>query len=551
MKKLREYQEKIVGDILSSTRDVVVCLPTGSGKTVIASSLIERLGCIVVFVVPRLELIKQASEEFGDVDVIWSNKTTIEGRHCIIASKDSLRTQYSKLPDELKDRIHEGVIIFDEAHVSLEQSYKLVKLIKPKRVIGLTATPERMDGQALLKGSDTVHRFGIFDELLQSETVASLIRKGYLSPLKYYAKPIEGISEIKPDNALSEELSDRQMMQIFNDYNIWGDLVKSYEEYGKGRPALGFTTTVAMGELVADVFNNAGYNFKVIHGEMGIKERQFLIECLRTGEVDGLVNASLLTYGFDCPPVSYAFNCRHIKSRPLWFQIVGRILRPCKGKNDAIFVDHADSISEFSDPDCSLPILDEAIMWRVDGETKEMRHKRKKAMKKVQETMALIQELDPIPAELVEITTENTWERLVKIIKKLRAENAILADNIVSLKDKQDQLSNRIEEEAKRNQKLQIENERIRKQSGQVKVIDSDRTFEYIRTHYIYYRQMIEKAYNGIPRNKAHDMTEAKLKSDESALPFIYDLRTFSKSMTWWYNNYEIKISQGGVYGAT
>ncbi len=553
-KKLRDYQQKILQDILDSSKNDLVVLPTGSGKTVIASALLASLPGKIVFVVPRLELIKQAKEEFGDVDIIWAEKTSLEGKHCIIASKESLQRQYSKLPDELKEEIHNGTVIFDEAHVSLEKSFKITNMLNPKRVIGLTATPERMDGQALLKGTDYVHRFGIFDQLIQRETVPSLIRKGYLSNLKYYAKPIEGISEIKPENALAEELSESQMVKIFNDHNIWGDLVESYEEYGKGRPALGFTTTVAMGEQVVQVFNNAGYDFRVIHGEMSIKERQALIDALKNHEIDGLVNASLLTYGFDCPPVSYAFNCRHVKSRPLWFQIVGRILRPCEGKENAIFVDHADSISEFSDPDCSLPILDETITWRADGETKEQRAVRKRNMKKVQETMDLIQELDPQPVDLVEITVENTWERLVRIIKRLRSENSDLAkknDRLAehigtmqqNMQQKEEFYRERVNNDRQKILELQEENERIKTEVPAPKYIDTDQTFEYIRKHYIMYRKIVEANYSGIDRDNAHIMTIRKIKADEEKLPFLYDEVTFTRSAKYWYENYEKKIS--------
>ena len=62
-----------------------------------------------------------------------------------------------------------------------------------------------------------------------------------------------------------------------------------------------------MAEKVVKLFKNAGYDFRVIHGGMSIKERSELIDSLRTRNIHGLVNASLLTYGFDCPVVSYAF----------------------------------------------------------------------------------------------------------------------------------------------------------------------------------------------------------------------------------------------------
>ena len=212
MKELREYQKQIVDKVVQSEKDLLICLPTGSGKTFIAWTVIQALnakGVTVVFVVPRLELIDQAKNEFGDVDVIWSDKTSLTGKKCIVASKDSLRTQSKKVPENV-------VLIFDEAHISLEQTFNLVELIKPARVLGLTATPERMDGKALLKGSDSLHKYGVFDELLQEETVSSLIKKGYLCPLKYYTKPIDGIVDIKPDEANGQELSDIQMTDIFD-----------------------------------------------------------------------------------------------------------------------------------------------------------------------------------------------------------------------------------------------------------------------------------------------------------------------------------------------
>ncbi len=547
MKELRGYQQKTVNDVMSSDKDIIICLPTGAGKTVIASELIQRIEDTVVFVVPRLELIEQAKNEFEfPTDLIWSDKTNIEGNHCIIASKDSLRRRYTELSGDI-------VLIFDEAHIGIEQTYNLVNAIKPKRVLGLTATPERMDGFALLKGSDSIHKFGVFDELLKAETVPSLIKKGYLCNLKYYAKPIEGITNIRPDNSTGEELSGSQMTQIFNENGIWGDLVQTYEQYGLGRPAIGFTTTIDMAEKVVGVFTDAGYNFKVISGEMSVKTRQELIRGLESGEIDGLVNAALLTYGFDCPVVSYAFNCRHVKSRPLWFQMVGRVLRLSEGKTDAIFVDHGDSISEFSEPNCPLPIMDELIQWRADGESKEEKQARKKALKKVQETMKIIQELDPLPAEMVEITMEDTYERLIRIINNLLKENKTLLLQNNRLGEINNKLENTIDS-------IQAENDQLRDEvRNKQKVISKDDTFEYVRRNYCATRRWIEgnweryyekeyidrikAAHNdsgeGFTPLVAHLLTVNRLKSNEDRLSFYFDDITFRNSCNYWQEHYK------------
>lgn len=552
MKELREYQSRIVERAIASDKDDIICLPTGGGKTVIASSIMEQLNGVVLFVVPRLELIRQAQEEFGDVDIIWSDKTSLTGKKCIIASKDSLRIQYKKLPADLKEAIHEGTVIFDECHVSIKQTHSLVEMMKPKRVLGLTATPERMDGFALLKGEDRIHKDGVFDGLIQEETVPSLIRKGFLAPLHYYAKPIDGITDVKPDNPLAEELSGEQMMGIFDDNDIWGDLVESYEQFGKGRPALGFTTTIEMAQIVVNTFEKAGYNFKVIHGGMSIKERRELIDALRDHKIDGLVNAALLTYGFDCPPVSYAFNCRHIKSRPLWFQVVGRILRTCEGKSDAVFVDHGDSISEFAEPDCALPILDELIKWRADGETKEEKQDRKRKRKKVNDVLHTLQIIDPLPVEMVEVTTEDTLSRMMRIIKRLTSENADLSEVIKMLKTKADDLEHqkqqiqreKVQKDAELRKAL-AQNQRLQAQKASgtiIRHIDKDLTFEYVKQHYIHYRKQIEQEFPHLTPFQAHEMVKAQFEEDRNDLPFLFDEPRYRKSMDWWYENYKNRV---------
>ena len=448
----------------------------------------------------------------------------------VVASKDSLRTQHELVSQNV-------VLIFDEVHVSLEATYKLVQLIKPVRVLGLTATPERMDGQALLKGADSIHKFGCFDELIQQETVPSLIEKGYLTKLRYYTRPIEGITEIKPTSA-GEELSDEQMTEIFDKNAVWGDLVTSYEQYGKGRPALGFTNTIAMGEKVVAIFKEAGYDFRIIHGGMSMHERETLIEQLRTHKVDGLVNAALLTYGFDCPPVSYAFSCRHIKSRPLWFQIVGRILRLSPGKEDTVFVDHGDSISEFAEPTCSLPILDPFIQWRVNGEDKEQKKARKIELKRVQETMALLQELDPLPVNMVEVTPDNTWDRLIKLLQKFQKENGQLAKLVQNLNAANQKLSHEKEDMQERLKAAKTE-----------KFIDSQATFDWCRKNYPYLRGMVHdemKMSKGywqmapeVRVETEHAKTVELMKEKTDKLKFLIDEHTFLNSTKWWKEHWQ------------
>ena len=326
----------------------------------------------------------------------------------------------------------------------------------------------------------------------------------------------------------------------------------------------------SMAETVAKVFQNAGYDFRVIHGGMSVKERSELINLLRTGAIAGLVNAELLTYGFDCPCVSYAFSCRHIKSRPLWFQIVGRILRICDGKEDAIFVDHGDSISEFSEPSCSLPILDPLMQWKYDGETKEQRAEVRKKIKRAQDAMKKLQEIDPLPIDMVEVTVEDTWERMMRIIQKQQTDIENLKkekETIESEHQKQTQDlinartsltkcqydNNELKQKNKQIQtdyqrqnqelayaksslsRLQQENIVLKQRTNQsgntngVRKLDKDETFEFIRRRYASIREQCH----------SHQQTVLEMQKAFSRDRLQYDKDQFNNSMYWWSNHYQ------------
>jgi len=447
-KELREYQKKIIDIVINSNKNQIICLPTGAGKTLTAFSLANQLQDTVCMIVPRIELIKQsqeAAEEFGGTDIIWADKTSITGKHLIVASKDSLSIQIKKNP-KLIETLSKSILIFDECHESIKQTYEIVKKIKPIRFLGLTATPERADGLSLLKGEDRkgeekIHKYGCFDEVVQEESVATLMKKGFLSKLEYKVRLIKGITNVKAK--IGDELSDEQMFEIYDKNDIWGDFVECYEEFAlfrdkdgnviDKRPTLGFANTIKMAEKIVNLFVEAGYDFRVIHGGMNVKERRTLTDGLASKKIDGLVNVDLLTYGFDCPPVSYAFCTRHIKSRPLWFQIVGRILRTCEGKDKAIFVDHGDCNSEFVTEDSSLQIMNPYVDWNSNGLTKDEKNRNRKKQKQIQEILDFLQDLNVHSATMVTVDSGSFLENLFNSLKLKCEDLKIIAEKFANL----------------------------------------------------------------------------------------------------------------------
>ena len=433
MKQLRDFQDKIVNKVCKSKEDILISAPTGCGKTFIAEMIINELShqnedFNFLFVVPRIILIQQFLEELtafkeSDFDIIQAENTKLSGKRFILASKDSLDNYIEKLPDNL-------IMFIDEVHEGLKQSFKLVQKIKPVRLFGLTATPERSDGLSFMKGIDLdneekLHIYGLFDKYINAISIKEAQNLGYLCQLKYVSRNDLETLDIKSKGV--EEFTEEEITELFDKYNIWGDLIKTYKRYGKNKdgtfkPALGFTNTVKMAEKVANIFNEAGFDFKVISGKTPLKERYELIEQTKNGSINGLVNADLLTYGFNCPEISYIFSCRHIMSKTLWIQMIGRGLRP--GKAELYFIDHTDSISEFSNAYYDIPFEADSFTWNYNGMTSFLKRKN---VKEKREAAKIRRELYKYvfneSENLVLINQENRNRYMLELIKKLKLEN--------------------------------------------------------------------------------------------------------------------------------
>ena len=434
-KELRDFQLKTVKKCIDSKKDILISAPTGCGKTYIAEMIMFELSKIndssFLFVVPRIILIQQFIDELtvfkdSDFDIIQAENTKLTGKRFVLASKDSLDKYKKMLPKNL-------IMFIDEVHEGLKQSYDLVQKIKPIRIFGLTATPERSDGLSFMKGIDLdneekLHKYALFDEYINAISIKEAQNLGYLCDLKYVSRNDLETLDIKSKGV--DEFTEEEITDLFDKYNIWGDLVKTYKRFGKNKdgsfkPAIGFTNTVKMANRVVDIFNSAGFVFKVISGTTPLNERYCLIEDVKTGKINGLVNADLLTYGFNCPEISYIFSCRHIKSKSLWLQIIGRGLRP--GKPELYFIDHTDTISEFSNNYYDIPFETNFFNWQVNGMTSL--YKRKQTIEK-KEASKIRKELYKYVfnenENLVIINQENRNKFMLDIIKKLRVENDAL-----------------------------------------------------------------------------------------------------------------------------
>jgi superfamily II DNA or RNA helicase len=381
---LRDYQARIVDAsreklYREGRGSVILQLPTGAGKTAVLSEIFaavyknKKRGW---FVVPRNELVRQASAHLtkwgvphGIIDAAHKESRVY---YIHVVSKDTILRRLDKIKN-LPD-----LVVFDEAHIALDGQKKIMLAAaeNPRiKFIGLTATPERQDGRGLSE---------LYEDIIYGASIPYLTEAGYLAPLRYFAPPVEGIEAVR---FKGDEADEAELDAIMTERAVYGKAVDYYKQYGLKSDgsymrALGFCHGVKAAEKQAVSFRQAGFRAEAISGYMPKSRQRALIDGLDTGAVQILVNADLLTYGFDSPKVEYGFSLRRTASRALYFQIVGRILRVAEGKTEARFFDHANTINLHQDPRYpGVPLFYiPNLTWNFTGQEKRKVNRKEKAI---------------------------------------------------------------------------------------------------------------------------------------------------------------------------
>ncbi len=369
---LRPYQETLENkcrEAFKIFKRVCVQLATGAGKTAFASSILSKINenkKIAWFISPRVEITWQASDHLSK----WKtphgiiSPGRIESRAYLtqVVSKDTLLRRWDKIkqpPD---------FAFIDECHINYDFQLEFVKRFPDCKIIGLSATVERLDGRGLsVKGG------GIYDTLIQGPSIPWLTERDYLTPLRYFSPPL-GLENLK---RRGYEYDKDDLAELLRAKKVYGKAIKHYRENADGKSCLVFCRDVKSAYETAHEFCTAGYKFFCVEGKTTAKERKQLIKALSDGEIHGLTGCDLFIYGLDIPRVEVGIGLRPTLSRAYYFQMIGRVLRPFPGKEYAMFFDHVDNLEEHRDPaypKVPLHYLHE-IDWNFDGTGKRKRVK--------------------------------------------------------------------------------------------------------------------------------------------------------------------------------
>lgn len=339
---LRPYQKTLINNVetaLQTYQRVCLQLPTGAGKTVIASEWI-RLQSLkkkkVLFLVHRKELLDQASSQLKAVEVP-------HGKICagVIEPSEHL-TQVAMIQSFVsKLNFTPDIIVYDEAHHARSTTFRKIFETYPKaKLLGLTATPERMDGLGL---------HIVFEHLIIGPQIADLIDQGYLANFDLYSVPVQfDANKLRTQNG---EYKTSDVVEQLNRPAIYGDVIRTYQKYLERQSAILFAPSVAMSKEFARTFNDANISAVHVDGDMSPKRRDDAIEKFATGKALILTNSSLVSEGFDMPHCKGVIMTRPTRSTALYLQMVGRALRPNQDQKKSIILDHVQNYKKHGMPD--------------------------------------------------------------------------------------------------------------------------------------------------------------------------------------------------------
>ena len=356
--ELRDYQKLGKRNIYSAwkkNRAVLFQMPTGTGKTRLFSSIIkdtQRLACAdhkrrgVLVLAHRTELIEQIDQtlsmKYGVAHGII--KSGYEEMMHFPVQVASVQTIVRRL-DRWVDKGFSYIII-DEAHHAVSSTYmKICKAFPDAKILGVTATPCRLSGDALRR---------LFSELVLSQPVNKFIEQGYLSPYNYYS--------IKPESNIQRQLdgitnfnvegdyADSDMMRICDTNKVRANIIKAYLKYAKGKKGIIYTINQEHNKHICEEFSKIGVKIKAIDSKTSSEERKKTVSDFRAGRIDMICNVNIFSEGFDCPDCEFIQLARPTCSLSMYLQQVGRGLRTHKSKIKAVILDNVGSYNKFGLP---------------------------------------------------------------------------------------------------------------------------------------------------------------------------------------------------------
>ena len=343
---LRPYQQEAIDGLRQGIRDghraQILCAPTGSGKTIIASHLTAEASAKLtkaLFICDRVELVHQTSTTFDAHGIAHG---VLQADHW--RARPWERIQVASAQTLARRGAPDGIqlAIVDECHTLYKGTTDFIECHPAIKVIGLTATP-------FTRGLGK-----IYSRIVNTTTTDRLVEEGFLAPVKAYAaKRIDMTgAKLKFNGEWDDADIEQKALVIVGDVvSCW--IEKTSQHFGGPVKSIVFAATVPHGEELCRQFQTAGFNFQqVSYKDKNDDRRRALIDEFRKpdSEIVGLVSCEALAKGFDVPDIRCGISCRpYRRSLSGHIQQLGRVMRPYPGKEYALWLDHGGNYVRFAE----------------------------------------------------------------------------------------------------------------------------------------------------------------------------------------------------------
>lgn len=350
--ELRDYQQEAIDNLKKMREDgktiALLYHATGVGKTITAATDAKAVGGRTLFLVNALKLASQAKETFAKV---WPEATLGEytgsqkdmTQTVIFATVQSISKDLEKFSPMDFD-----YLIVDECHHAAANTYqKIFTYFHPKFILGLTATPERSDGEDMLE---------LFQNVAHKMDLKTAVERGVLVPIRCIrVKTNIDLTDVRI-NGIKYNSQDLESKLFIPERNQL--IVDTYLKYVNGKKTVIFCASVDHAAEIAKLLRDSGVKAEAISGRDRVEVREKILKDYETGSTNVLCACDLLNEGWDSPHTTVLFMARPTMSKTIYLQQLGRGTRRCPGKEDLLVVDFVDNANMFNMPYSLHRVLD-------------------------------------------------------------------------------------------------------------------------------------------------------------------------------------------------
>ena len=366
MLTLRPYQQAAISSIYGYFQNhkgnPLVVIPTAGGKSLVMAAFIE--GVLKAWPDQRILIVTHVREliaqNHAEMIGLWPEAPAGIYSAGLGKREAQARILFAGI-QSIHRRAHEvghtDLVLIDEAHLipgNTSTMYRrfldgLARINPALKVIGLTATPFRLDSGMLHEGKNA-----LFTDIAYEAPVRDLIDAGYLSPL--VSKQPATRLDVSKVGTRAGDFIQRDLAAAVDKEAITRAAVTEIIEHGRDRKSwLAFCSGVEHAQHVAEEFGRQGISCRTIFGDTPKDERDAIIAAFKRGEIRALASMGVLTTGFNAPAVDLIALLRPTKSAGLYVQMVGRGTRLAPGKENCLVLDFAGNVRRHGPIDLVRP----------------------------------------------------------------------------------------------------------------------------------------------------------------------------------------------------